>query len=58
MPWIVFIFTFVAVTGLYIDSFRIFLFATLALLIRICPRTMLSAIGALIIWTIKLNVRR
>jgi hypothetical protein len=58
MPWIVLIFTFVAVTGLFIDSFRLFIFATLALLIRICPRTLLSALGALIIWTIKLNVRR
>ena len=58
MPWIIFIFTLVAVTGLYIDSFRIFLFATLALMIRIFPRTLLSALGALMIWTIKLNARR
>jgi hypothetical protein len=58
MPWIVLMLVILVVIGVFIDSFRLFLFALLTLLIRANPKTMLSGIGAVLFWVIKANLRR
>lgn len=45
-------------TGILVDSFRLFLLGLLVMAIKACPRTMLSLLGAVICWAIKMNLRR
>jgi hypothetical protein len=56
MIWIVLLL--VAGIGIFVNSFRLFFFALVSLLIITWPFVAVPSIGAVIIWAIKHNLRR
>jgi hypothetical protein len=56
MIWILLLL--LVVTGVFIDSFRLFILGLLVIGIKACPQVMLPSIAAVIWWAIKTNLRR
>ena len=56
MTW--FLLLLIVVTGIFINSFRLFFLGLLVIAIKAFPLVMLPSIGAVIVWTIKTSLRR
>ena len=56
MIW--FLLLLIVVTGIFINSFRLFLLGLLIMAIKAFPWTVLSALSGLIVWAVKQNFRR
>ena len=48
----------IVVTGIFINSFRLFLLGLLVIAIKAFPQTVLTSIGAVFVWAIKTNLKR
>ena len=56
MTW--FLLLLIVVTGIFINSFRLFLLGLLVIAIKAFPQVVLPGIGAVIVWAIKTSLRR
>jgi len=48
----------VVATGIFINSFRLFLLGLLVMAVKAFPQVVLSSIGAVFVWAIKTNLKR
>jgi len=57
-PMIWLLLFFIVMAGILVNSARLFLLGLLVMAVKAFPRTVLTSIGAVIVWAIKINLKR